>query len=131
MKYDICDKSLKNACINTLQAALKEALTDGQKTEEEIENEISKLLKPYMFKQILVEYSDLIKLWYFAKKDETHKKIMATKRKLIDEDEFEPIEAIEYAVKKRKYLIKKETDMVVNDEHSDIESDGDEDEDGA
>ena len=56
---------------------------------------------------------------------------MATKRKLIDEDEFEPIEAIEYAVKKRKYLIKKETDMVVNDEHSDTESDADEDEDGA
>ena len=114
-----------------MQAALKEALSDGQKTEEEIENEISKLLKPYMFKQILVEYSDLLKLWYFAKKDETHKKIMATKRKLIDEDEFEPIEAIEYAVKKRKYLIKKETDMVVNDEHSDTESDADEDEDGA
>ena len=37
---------------------------------------------------------------------------MKTKRKLMDEEEFEPVEAIEHAVKKRKYIIQKATGLL-------------------
>jgi len=39
------------------------------------------------------------------KKDPTYQKIMKTKRKLMDEDDYDEDEAIESAVKKRKFLI--------------------------
>jgi hypothetical protein len=41
------------------------------------------------------------------KKDPVHKKIMHTKDELVENDEFDPEEAMEAAVDKRKFLIRR------------------------
>ena len=41
------------------------------------------------------------------RKDPIHKKVMESKRRFIDEDEFDSEEATEAAVQKRKHLLKK------------------------
>ena len=41
------------------------------------------------------------------RKDPNHKKVMESKRRFIDEDEFDSEEATEAAVQKRKHLLKK------------------------
>ena len=49
-------------------------------------------------------------------KDPVHKKIMSTKQKLQEDDDYEAQEAIKYAVKKRKYLIQEATGTLSDDE---------------
>ena len=44
------------------------------------------------------------------------KKIMSTKRKLQEDDDYEAQEAIKYAVKKRKFLIQEATGTLSDDE---------------
>ena len=41
------------------------------------------------------------------KKDPVHKKIMQTKEAFVENDDFDPEEAIEVAIEKRKFLIKR------------------------
>merc|ERR1712208_93153 len=55
-------------------------------------------------------------LWHWARENKYHKKIMKTKRKLMDEEDFDYEEAIEHAVKKRKYLIEKATGIGLFDD---------------
>ena len=52
----------------------------------------------------------MLLLWHFAEEDENHEKIMGTKRKLMDDEEYEPEDAIRYAIRKRRYLIQKQTE---------------------
>ena len=54
-------------------------------------------------------------------KDPVHKKIMSTKRKLQEDDDYEAQEAIKYAVKKRKFLIQEATGTLSDDELEDEE----------
>ena len=54
-------------------------------------------------------------------KDPLHKKIMSTKWKLQEDDDYEFQEAIKYAVKKRKYLIQEATGTLSDDELEDEE----------
>ena len=59
-------------------------------------------------KSLRGKYLDTLWLLHKLKKDPIHKKILSTKRKLEDEENFSEDEAWNYAVKKRKYLIYKE-----------------------
>ena len=54
-------------------------------------------------------------------KDPVHKKIMSTKRKLQEDGDYEPEEAMRYAVKKREYLIQEATGTLSDDELEDEE----------
>ena len=72
-------------------------------------------------------YTNLLKLYHYTRKDKYHKKIMTTKRRLIDEEEYGPVEAIDAAVKQRRYAISEaagianhitDTSMLDKDEHS-------------
>ena len=86
-------------------------LADGQLSEKEVAEQARRVVKPDIINHICEHYSNFLKIWHFAKKDDYHRQIMRTKRRLIDDDDFEPTEAIEYAVKKRKFLITKATEM--------------------
>ena len=41
------------------------------------------------------------------KKDPVHRKIMQTKREFMENDDFDPQEALEAAIDKRKFLIRR------------------------
>ena len=50
-------------------------------------------------------YTTLLKLHHFTRKDKYHKKIMTTKKRLMDEEDYGPTEAIDAAVKQRRFVI--------------------------
>lgn len=105
----------KNASLAAKFEEMKQRLDNGDLTDEELSEEARRLLKPDVLKHISAHYANFLKIWHFAKENKYHRQIMKTKRKLIDEEEFSPVEAIEQAVKKRKYLIVKATDLLEDD----------------
>ena len=58
---------------------------------------------------IYKDYEQLLLLWHCAEEDESHQKVMETKRKLREDENYDDVEAIRYAVKKRRYLIQQRT----------------------
>ena len=91
---------------------LKERLIDGELSDEEVTQQAMRVVRPDILKHIYDHYLNFLKIWHFAKEDEYHKQVMRTKRRLMDEEDFEPVEAIEQAVKQRKILIQKATEML-------------------
>ena len=73
------------------------------------------IAKQKAFEKILLDfqkefadiYIDSIRWIKAIKKDPVHRKIMQTKEALINEDSFDPDEALPAAVEKRKFLLKK------------------------
>ena len=99
----------------TIQAQfeeLKEKLSDAETTEQEVAQKANLVLRPDILKHINEHYANFLKIWHFAKEDPYHKQIMKTKRKLIDMEDMSACEAIEQAVKKRKHLVLKATDLL-------------------
>ena len=81
------------------------------KGESEDDAEISAFhsVLPDIRKDISKAYTELLLVWHYAEDDKGHEKIIETKRKLIEDDDYDVDEAIYSAVKKRKYIIEKET----------------------
>ena len=71
--------------------------------------------KKHAFSEILPElekalrniYIDRLHWMWDMKKDPTHKKIMETRKRLLEDDDFDEDEALTAAVKKRKFLLKR------------------------
>merc|ERR1712208_33097 len=90
--------------------------SDESTTEEEVNKQALRVVKPDIFKHVCKHYTSFLKLWHWARENKYHKEIMKTKRKLMDEEDFDYEEAIEHAVKKRKYLIEKATGIGLFDD---------------
>ena len=111
-------KVAKNdTALTTKFEEIKERLNDAELSEDEVAEQAKRVIRPEILKHISEHYTNFLKLWHYAKGDRYHKQVMKTKRKLMEEEEenFSPAEAIEHAVKKRKYLIVKATDMLEAD----------------
>ena len=91
---------------------LKEKLDDGEMEDEKLTEQAWCVVRPEVVHMVSEHYTNLLKIWHFAKHDKFHKQIMKTKRKLIDEEDFNPVEAIERAVKTRRYIIQKATGLL-------------------
>ena len=94
----------------------KERLDDDELSEEQIASEASRVVKPYTCDNIFKNYSALLKIMHFADQDPYHQQVLKTKRRLLMEEIDDPVEAIELAVKKRRYTIKKATNMYDDDD---------------
>ena len=107
---------LKNISTNdpTFEARyeeVKEKLSEVEQGDEDVAEQAWRVIRPEILNKIYKHYTNFLILWHFTKEDRFHKQIMSTKRKLMEE-EMGPVEAIEQAVKKRKYIIKKATGML-------------------
>ena len=91
---------------------LKKRLNDGEMEDKELTEQAWCIVRPKVVHMVSEHYADLMKIWHFAKHDKFHKQIMKTKRKLIEEEDFNPVEAIERAVKTRRYIIQKATGLL-------------------
>ena len=117
--YDLWDylstKAVNDETIKAQFEELMEKLADGELTEEEVAKQAGRVVKPDIRKHIYEHTINFLTLWHYAKEDETYKQIRRTKRKLIEEEDFGPREAITQAVKKRKFLIQRETGTLDDD----------------
>ena len=90
-------------------------------TADEAHQEAYQHVLPKLRRNIMSNYVRKIVDAAKLHKDPVHKKIMSTKRKLQEDDDYEAQEAIKYAVKKRKYLIQEATGTLSDDELEDEE----------
>ena len=85
-------------------------------TADDAHQEACQHVLPKLRRNIMSNYTrkivDAVKLH----KDPILKKIMSTKRKLQEDDDYETQEVIKYAVKKRKFLIQEATGTLSDDE---------------
>lgn len=79
-------------------------LIDEGENEEEAREEAYSNMLPLFRKDIMGRYLERM-VWYDEiKKDPVHRKIKSTVKRLIEEEDYDQIEALKYAVKKRKFL---------------------------
>ena len=105
-------KSTKDPDMDAKFLDLKEKLDDGEMEDEKLTEQAWRVVRPEVVHMVSEHYTNLLKIWHFAKHDKFHKQIMKTKRKLIEEEDFNPVEAIERAVKTRRYIIQKATGLL-------------------
>ena len=116
----IRDLSWTSKLLSTFNEAKKEFQNEGM-TVDEAHQEAYQHVLPKLRRNIMSNYVRKIVDAAKLHKDPVHKKIMSTKRKLQEDDDYEAQEAIKYAVKKRKYLIQEATGTLSDDELEDEE----------
>ena len=97
----IRDLSWTSKLLSTFNEAKKEFQNEGM-TVDEAHQEAYQHVLPKLRRNIMSNYVRKIVDAAKLHKDPVHKKIMSTKRKLQEDDDYEAQEAIKYAVKKRK-----------------------------
>ena len=85
---------------------VEQYITQGL-SKEDAEFQTSTLLLPAYRKRLRFLYLHYLKWYRVLKTDPVHKKVMATLRSFMDDDEMDFVEAAEAAVTKRKYLLNK------------------------
>ena len=97
----------------------------GDRDSEVYINELPKLRR-----NLLSRYKSKVLELEGLRKDPVHKKIMSTKRKLEEEDDFDSDEALEAAIDHRKFLIYKAARFCEEDFNEPLNEDDEEEEEG-
>ena len=111
----IRDLTWTSKLLSTFDEANKEFQNQGM-TADDAHQETYQHVLPKLRRNIMSNYVQKIVGAAKLHKDPVHKKIMSTKRKLQEDDDYEAHEAIKYAVKKRKFLIQEATGTLSDDE---------------
>ena len=111
----IRDLSWTSKLLSAFNEAKKEFQNQGM-TADDAHQEAYQYVLPKLRRNIMSNYARKIVGAAKHHKDPVHKKIMSTKRKLQEDDDYEAQEAIRYAVKKRKFLIQEATGTLSDDE---------------
>ena len=82
-------------------------LTQSGLDEETAEETAYSNILPELQQELETIYLQRLQWIQQLKKDPVHKKIMQTKNALVNDDDFDPEEAMEAAVNKRQFLIKR------------------------
>ena len=147
---DKCDEDMEQDEEPTVWMALKQKAW-RRKIQAKYEHHLKDLIDSgvdetkatkWAYDAILPQFQEAVQHYYMEqlmlirkiREDRTHKKIRETYKRLIEEESYSRDEALRYAVKKRRYLIDKETGLLDNpmggssdEESDDGEQDGDND----
>ena len=106
-KSSIANARSNSTSLNETNAVLSDNETDGDEEEEDEtdEKETIEDNNKAILDLISSYYSTVLTLSDLLTKDSVHKKVMITKRKLITEEEYDNMEAIHAAVKRRRMAI--------------------------
>ena len=85
---------------------MKESLINTGLDEQSAKDKAFSNMLPKLQKELENIYMERLVWMRQLKKDPVHKKIMHTKHALVENDDFDPEEALEAAVDKRKFLIR-------------------------
>ena len=80
--------------------------TDVESAEETAYEE----LKSKYRSSLIFKYQDLVALGSALRKDPVHKKVSSTAHRLRAEEDYDEEDAMQYAVKKRRYLLERKLD---------------------
>ena len=97
VESDEDEKSIWEILKDKAEAAVAEDGEVNDSDEKESDNAIVQKISHY--------YVSLLRLHTLAKGDETHKKIMLTKKRMMEEEDFDELEALYSAAKLRKLSI--------------------------
>ena len=101
---------------------MKMNLIDSGLDEQSAREKAYSNIFPQLQKELEGIYMERLLWMNQLKKDPVHKKIMQTKEAFVENDDFDPEEAIEAAIDKRKFLIKRLLKKYSFDEENDDEN---------
>ena len=116
LKYDLWNY-LKQKALgkNHISEKYQDVIDALSSNDHQAEINALRVVLPEIRDSIYRDYEQLLLLWHYAEEDESHQKVMETKRKLIEDENYDDVEAIRYAVKKRRYLIQQRTKTLDDD----------------
>ena len=96
---------------DTFNETVVETLAEHQNKDIQEAEEIAyEELKPNYLSQLISRYKYMVGITAALKKDPVHQRIMRTAKRLREEEDYEDDESMQYAIKKRKFLIEREMD---------------------
>ena len=87
-----------------------ENLKNKGSSEVEAKRQSFSALLPTLTKELKDVYLDHLQWMSQMKKDPVHRKIMETRKRFVEDDSFDPDEAMEAATEKRKFLLQRMLD---------------------
>ena len=79
-------------------------LVEGGASENTARRDALRVVSPIMREIVNETYTDMLMLWCYAEEDDSHEKIMSTKRNLVEDEDYDADEAIRIAVKNVYFL---------------------------
>ena len=79
-------------------------LVEGGASENTARRDALRVVSTIMREIVNETYTDMLMLWCYAEEDDSHEKIMSTKRNLVEDEEYDADEAIRIAVKNVYFL---------------------------
>ena len=110
--------------LRTKHNEIVQSFQNGGFSEIDAKKQAFSEILPDLRKKLGNIYLDRLKCMTQMKRDPVHRKIMKTKDAFVDEDDFEPDEALTAAIKKRKFLLER-----LLEDRQDFPDDNEEDDD--
>ena len=96
---------------DTFNETVEETLTEHQSKDIQEADEIAyEELKPNYLSQLISRYKYMVEMTTALKKDPVHQRIMRTAKRLREDEDYDDDESMQYAIKKRKFLIDRKLD---------------------
>ena len=96
---------------DTFNETVEETLAGHQnKDNQEAEEMTYEELKQNYLSQLVSRYKYMVGVTAALKKDPVHQRIMKTAKRLREEEDYDDEESMQYAIKKRKFLIERKLD---------------------
>ena len=96
---------------DTFNETVEETLAGHQNKDiQDAEEMTYEELKPNYLSQLIFRYKYMVGVPAALKKDPVHQRIMKTAKRLREEADYDDDESIQYAIKKRKFLIERKLD---------------------
>ena len=96
---------------DTFNETVEETLAEHQNKDLQEAEEIAyEELKPNYLSQLKARYKYMVGMTAALKKDPVHQRIMRTAKRLREKEDYEDDESMQYAIKKRKFLVERKLD---------------------
>ena len=96
---------------DTFNETVEETLAGHQNKDiQEAEEMAYEELKPNYLSQLISRYKYMVGVTAALKKDPVHQRIMKTAKRFREEEDYDDDESMQYAIKKRKFLIERKLD---------------------
>ena len=100
---------------DTFNETVEETLAGHQnKDNQEAEEMTYEELKQNYLSQLVSRYKYMVGVTAALKKDPVHQRIMKTAKRLREEEDYDDEESMQYAIKKRKFLIERKLDELIH-----------------